>query len=145
MMSSKCDICSGQHLTKDHEKATGQSMSNELKAIRQALARGYCTEENETKEVDSELIEAMTTEIMELSRPTEPKTKQIYWAYIRDNTAWFHKVKDDGKVMTQKYLVETDTDEVILAFMVDVKDCLNLHLTEEPQQVLLSICDEVEK
>jgi len=32
-MSCKCEICSGQHLTKDHEKATGQSVSNELKAF----------------------------------------------------------------------------------------------------------------
>ena len=33
------------------------------KAVRQALARGYCTKENENKTVDATLIEAMAIEV----------------------------------------------------------------------------------
>jgi hypothetical protein len=42
--------------------------------IRQALARGYCTPENEKKELDAELINAMTKEVLESFQPrkTDP-------------------------------------------------------------------------
>ena len=43
-----------------------------LRAIQQALERGYYTEANELKVLDIELIEAMTIEIQKLERP-EPK------------------------------------------------------------------------
>jgi len=43
-----------------------------LRAIQQALERGYCAEANELKVLDIELIEAMTIEIQKLERP-EPK------------------------------------------------------------------------
>ena len=68
---------------------------------------------------------------------------QTYYAYIRDNTAWFHKVIDDGNAINQKYLVETEDENNILAFMVDVKDCLNLHLTDEPLKVALLDLTEI--
>lgn len=42
--------------------------------IRGALARGYCTPENEKKELDSTLIDAMVKEI--LSIPIEPLVMQ---------------------------------------------------------------------
>ncbi|MDP2363758.1 MAG: hypothetical protein Q8M94_08315 [Ignavibacteria bacterium] len=38
--------------------------------IRQALARGYCSPENEQKVLDPVLIEAMTRELLELFTPT---------------------------------------------------------------------------
>lgn len=37
--------------------------------IRQALARGYCSPENEQKVLDPDLIEAMTRELLELFTP----------------------------------------------------------------------------
>ena len=39
--------------------------------VRQALARGYCTKENETKELDSTLINAMAEEVMNLCQSPE--------------------------------------------------------------------------
>ena len=52
--------------------------------ISQALARGYCTPENEHKELDATLIEAMTEEIIKSFSPDpndnyeaeEPKEKR---------------------------------------------------------------------
>ena len=41
--------------------------------LKQAMARGYCTPENEKKELDSTLIDAMVKEI--LSIPIEPPVK----------------------------------------------------------------------
>lgn len=38
----------------------------DLRDIRQALARGYCHAENEKKELDAHLIEAMAQEVMEV-------------------------------------------------------------------------------
>ena len=37
--------------------------------LRQAMARGYCTKENENKEIDPELIEAMLVEIKDVVCP----------------------------------------------------------------------------
>lgn len=37
--------------------------------IRQALARGYCSKENEHKILDPDLIEAMTRELLDLFIP----------------------------------------------------------------------------
>jgi len=83
MMSSKCDICSGQHLTKDHEKATGQSMSNELKAWKFCPECG-CREtinDNQVSENSRQCKECEQEWWTDInywnSRPTEPKTEWI--------------------------------------------------------------------
>ena len=59
--------------------------------------------------------------------------ESVYWAYERDGTAWVHRIKDDGKQVTQRWLVEKCEDY----FMVDIKDYLHLHLTDEPKRVAL--------
>ena len=47
-----------------------------LRAIQQALARGYCSKENEMKVLDSKLILAMALEVEKIIRP-EPKPDWI--------------------------------------------------------------------
>ena len=48
--------------------------------IRQALARGYCTPENEHKELDAVLIEAMKEEIIKSFSPDPPLVLRLYEA-----------------------------------------------------------------
>ena len=66
--------------------------------IREALARGYCSPENEHKILDPVLIEAMTRELLQSFTPAEtdktegaskPKVKTPYWSTInRAGSDW---------------------------------------------------------
>ncbi|MEN6423334.1 MAG: hypothetical protein ABFD76_15450 [Smithella sp.] len=46
--------------------------------IREALARGYCSPENEKKVVDPDLIEAMTKEILKSFSPAKPNLHLLF-------------------------------------------------------------------
>lgn len=45
--------------------------------IRQALARGYCSKENESKVLDPDLIEAMATEVMSVMEESKFKKRDM--------------------------------------------------------------------
>jgi hypothetical protein len=47
--------------------------------IIQALARGYCSPENEQKVLDPVLIEAMTKELMESFTPRRTESRRERW------------------------------------------------------------------
>ncbi len=46
--------------------------------IRQALARGYCSKENEQKVLDPDLIEAMTRELLESFTPARTDCSTVF-------------------------------------------------------------------
>ncbi len=67
---------------------------------------------------------------------TRTPARQRYYAFIQGDVAWFFNYFDDGKVVTDTYLMNSDID---CAFTMDVKDCLNLHLTEDVKVITLEV------
>ena len=68
--------------------------------IRQALARGYCSESNKNKELDSDLIEAMAEEIFPLVAINEDALGALFFCIdIADEELGYAKVGTGSEIV----------------------------------------------